>query len=411
MKTLENVKISAYIKQCVMDGEKKVYTVFTETEIGTAKKRNGRYLNEIKKWINIENIEKLLKNKRGHYEFTDECAELLEEVLCLWHLSKEKSEGGKTQKDIVKQILVYDQTDAFIDEKYLNALKFMNLGNEIVIKVVECFNRLLLDRGFSKDEVEELLRDVCIRNRYAERKAYQGVFGIFNEYIDSLKKISGERIDFKLLGTEKAIWTDFAVKKIKDTMDETIEVHREMLNVRQDEAMDEIAMAFYIEKKETIERYKAQEVKIIELCKNDDYIKTLLDTYEKELKERLDLDKIVPAVLIVEESRWSKEMVEEDKNTDDTGRLIKFILDISADGNKVLKKTGIRAKEKRWVELIERIQYIMEGHREEQLKNMSLDNLSHNEKLLEKAIKRVDERKKVLKELQEYAKRLERFRK
>ena len=222
--------------------------------------------------------------------------------------------------------------------------------------------------------------------------------------MDSLNNISDKTEHIRLLGTEKAMWMDYAVKDIKDTMTETIEVYEEMLKIRNDEMMERAAMEYWLADKEMIERYKKQEEKIIQLCKEDEEIQNVLDKYENEFNQRLDIDKVV-SVLIVEKAELL--FMESEQTIDDTIALIRSLTDKSRDGNRVYKKVIIKEKEKQWEKLIRRIESIITKYRKEQMESVSTEEISHNEKLLEKAIKSVDDRKELFKKLQDYAKCVE----
>ena len=212
MKTLKEVEISAYIKQCALEGVKRKRRDLAQKEIETAEKRNGRYFDEMIKGLNVENIKDILKNKKRQYKFTDDGALLLEEVFCLWYLKNHKIENYSTQKDIEKQIFDYEQTDVFVDQKYLNVLEDMSKGNEMVIKVIECFYKLLLDTGLSMEDVDDIMKSAAIRNRYAERKAYNEVLKTFNKCIGCLNKVHEETKTNLLSGTEVAMWMDYATE-------------------------------------------------------------------------------------------------------------------------------------------------------------------------------------------------------
>ena len=189
------------------------------------------------------------------------------------------------------------QYNAFSEARVSEQLKEYFAINELIVICIECFYRLFLDVGNSK-EAEEIMENADRNFSYSKRKMYQESFKLIEKFLTYLELVNLDRHSmFSLSEKENSIWLDEINKRIEKDIDEGVTLREQMKNIKRKESLkssseDFSIKSFFID----IKKNERIEKEVLKECRSNYNFMKEVATYEKLTKEKLDLENLIALV-------------------------------------------------------------------------------------------------------------------
>ena len=260
-------------------------------------RRHKGYFVEIAEALGIttDKLNRLKEN--GKWTFTEQGTEALVDVLFFYEKEIRGREKPEVDKRFGKQVIKDGQYNAFSEARVSEQLKEYFAINELIVICIECFYRLFLDVGNSK-EAEEIMENADRNFSYSKRKMYQESFKLIEKFLTYLELVNLDRHSmFSLSEKENSIWLDEINKRIEKDIDEGVTLREQMKNIKRKESLkssseDFSIKSFFID----IKKNERIEKEVLKECRSNYNFMKEVATYEKLTKEKLDLENLIALV-------------------------------------------------------------------------------------------------------------------
>ena len=209
-------------------------------------RRHKGYFVEIAEALGIttDKLNRLKEN--GKWTFTEQGTEALVDVLFFYEKEIRGREKPEVDKRFGKQVIKDGQYNAFSEARVSEQLKEYFAINELIVICIECFYRLFLDVGNSK-EAEEIMENADRNFSYSKRKMYQESFKLIEKFLTYLELVNLDRHSmFSLSEKENSIWLDEINKRIEKDIDEGVTLREQMKNIKRKESLKSSSEDFSI---------------------------------------------------------------------------------------------------------------------------------------------------------------------
>lgn len=260
-------------------------------------RRHKGYFVEIAEALGIttDKLNRLKEN--GKWTFTEQGTEALVDVLFFYEKEIRGREKPEVDKRFGKQVIKDGQYNAFSEARVSEQLKEYFAINELIVMCIECFYRLFLDVGNSK-EAEEIMENADRNFSYSKRKMYQESFKLIEKFLTYLELVNLDRHSmFSLSEKENSIWLDEINKRIEKDIDEGVTLREQMKNIKRKESLkssseDFSIKSFFID----IKKNERIEKEVLKECRSNYNFMKEVAMYEKLTKEKLDLENLIALV-------------------------------------------------------------------------------------------------------------------
>ena len=304
-------------------------------------KRHKNYFNELAKGLMIENddLEALKKEPGKKFAFTEDGAELLEDLLTQYGKSMKQKDRTTLTKNLEKQIFKDNQHNAFIPRDLLDNMKEMISANNLVVLAIETFYQLLVDAGLSDADAEEIMEKAYRKFKYSSRKMYQKMMIIFEHYIFQLDQINSACHEpVELTEREKAIWLNYANSELERIVARVLQVRKMMVKWATTEIRvflrEKAHQILKAGREDNLKKNENNELRIqVELdLLDDDKSRDMIVQYEKIMGCKFNSEEFVACAIAVS-------LVANDKDEDVQQLLLEDLLGIPSTGN-IRRKKG-----------------------------------------------------------------------
>lgn len=207
-----------------------------------------------------------------------------------------------------------NRNDDFIDEDKISKLKESSEINRLYIRLMEGFNELFMEKGYSESESFDFIKVAYNKYNYPQREVERGILETYIRIAEVLKGHS-QNPGEELTELENFIWMKYMWSRIDNAIKQAVKVRDEMERISQCER--EEILKKEIESKEKVKQisYNEEVQSIIkDKLYRDGEIIALHIAYVKLTHRGIDISKLIPYFTDNEEKKTWKELSEVERN-------------------------------------------------------------------------------------------------
>lgn len=206
------------------------------------------------------------------------------------------------------------RNDDFIDESIISKMKESLEINQLYIRLIEGFNELFMEKGYSESESFDIIKVAYNKYNYPQRKIEEGILDTYIRITNVLEGHS-QNPGEELTEIENLIWMEYMWNCIDNAIRQAVKVRDEMESISQKEGEE-------ILKKEMKNEKKAKQILLDEEVKRiidnklygDREIEDLYMAYVELTHRGIDISKMILYLMDNEETQAWEELSEPERN-------------------------------------------------------------------------------------------------